>query len=324
MTRAGSQSPVRLNPAFDPYRAAAQPAAPQGNFILITAPAKINLYLGVHGEVDEGGYHRVDTVMTTLDIADTIAIAPADHLMVKTVPEADFPQEENSAYKAAVAMGEAFGREPNFAILIDKHIPIRAGLGGPSSDAAAAIMGICRYWGVDPRDERIDAVARSVGADVAFFLYGPPAFLDGRGDTMRELFRPLTGTPVALIKPMDAGVSTVEAYRRFDEKPVERGPIEPMLDAMRAHDEQAIFEQVSNNLGPIACELCPEIGEILDWVRSQPDVRAADVCGSGATVFAICNTQMAAERIGISAMHEHGWWAQAAKMEKSGPIIAVG
>ena len=187
------------NPAFDPLRAAGVRAeAPQGRFMLITAPAKINLYLGVHEQTDDEGYHGVDTVMT-----------PSDRLMVKTVPEADFPQESNSAYKAAVAMGEAFGREPNFAILIDKHIPIRAGLGGPSTDAAATIMGICRYWGVDPCDERIDAVARSIGADVPFFLYGPPAHLDGRGDTMREMFRPLTGTPVALVKPMTGGVSAV-------------------------------------------------------------------------------------------------------------------
>ena len=185
-------------------------------------------------------------------------------------------------------------------------------------------MGICRYWGVDPRDERIDAVARSIGADVPFFLYGPPAHLDGRGDSMRELFRPLTGAPVALVKPMEGGVSTVEAYRRFDEAPVEPGDLESMLAAMRAHDEEAIFGLVSNNLSHAACEICPEIGRIADWLRAQPDVRAVEVCGSGATVFAVCNTQMAAEKIGIAAMKEHGWWAQAARMEKSGPIIAVG
>lgn len=315
------------NPAFDPFRAAGaqvETAVPLGRFMLITAPAKINLYLGVHEGRDEDGYHRVDTVMTTLDIADTIAIAPSDRLMVKTVPEADFPQESNTAYKAAVLMGEAFGRDPNFAILIDKHIPIRAGLGGPSSDAAAAIMGICRYWGIDPRDERIDGVARSVGADVPFFLYGPPAFLDGRGDSVRELFRPLTGTPVVLVKPMESGVSTIESYRRFDECPVAPASLDPMLEALRAHDESAIFSRISNNLAPAACALCPEIGEIADWLRGQPDVRAVDVCGSGATVFAVCNTQMAAEKIGISAMRDHGWWAQAAKMEKSGPIVAVG
>ena len=299
-------------------------AAGKGRFILISAPAKINLYLGVHAGVDETGYHRVDSVMTTLDLTDTLAIAPAERLMVRTVPEADFPQEENSAYKAALAMGRAFGREPNFAILIDKHIPVRAGLGGPSTDAAATIMGICRYWGIDPRDERIDAVARSIGADVPFFLYGPPAYLDGRGDAMREMFRPLTGTPVALVKPQQSGVSTVAGYKRFDEIGEEPAPLEPLLEALRAHDEEKIFARVSNNLGPVACELCPEIGEILDWLRQQPDVRAADVCGSGATVYAVCKTQMAAEKIGRAAMNEHGWWAQAARMEKSGPYIAVG
>ena len=141
---------------------------------------------------------------------------------------------------------------------------------------------------------------------------------------MREMFRPLTGTPVALVKPMTGGVSTVEAYRRFDESPQPAGELEPMLDAMRAHDEDAVFSHVSNNLAPVARELCPEIGEILDWLREQPDVRAVDVCGSGATVFAVCKTQMAAEKIGIAAMKEYGWWAQAAKMEKSGPFIAVG
>mgnify|MGYP005769927803 CR=1 FL=1 len=192
-------------------------------FLLVTAPAKINLYLGVHPEKDGRGYHRVDSVMTAIDLTDTLAIAPAEHLMVRTVPEADFPMEENTAYRAAVAMGEAFDREPAFAILIDKHIPVKSGLGGASSDAAAVIMGICRYWGVDPTDPRIDRVARSVGADVPFFLYGPPAYFSGAGDVMDEIFRPLTGTPVALVKPLSDGVSTREAYERFDAAPPAAG-----------------------------------------------------------------------------------------------------
>ena len=294
------------------------------NFILISAPAKINLYLGVHPSKDEAGYHRVDSVMSTIDLTDTIAVSPSDRLMVRTVPEADFPQEENTAYKAAVAMGKAFGREPNFAILIDKHIPIRAGLGGPSTDAAATIMGICHFWNLDPSDSRIDEVARSIGADVPFFLYGPPAYLDGRGDTMREMFRPLTGTAVALVKPKTGGVSTRDAYEHFDANPQELPALEPMLEALRKHDEAAVFAHVANNLAPAACALAPEIAEIADWMREQPDVRAVEVCGSGSCVFAVCNTQMAAEKIALAAMNDHGWWSQAARMEKSGPYIAVG
>lgn len=293
-------------------------------FLLVTAPAKINLYLGVHPEKDGRGYHRVDSVMTAIDLTDTLAIAPAEHLMVRTVPEADFPMEENTAYHAAVAMGEAFDREPAFAILIDKHIPVKSGLGGASSDAAAVIMGICRYWGVDPTDPRIDQVARSVGADVPFFLYGPPAYFSGAGDVMDEIFRPLTGTPVALVKPLSDGVSTREAYERFDAAPPAAGDLEPVLAALRAHDEEALFASVSNNLAPVACELVPQIAEVRAWLREQPGVRAAEVSGSGSAVFAVCDTQMAAEAIVRSALEERGWWAQAAKMEKSGPVVAVG
>lgn len=298
-------------------------------FILITAPAKINLYLGVHPhgtdkDAEQSGYHRVDTVMTSIDLADTIAMAPHDGLLVRMVPEADFPMEQNAAYKAAVAMGEAFGRDPNFAILIDKHIPVRAGLGGPSADAAAAIMGICHYWKIDPTDPRIDAVARSIGADVAFFLYGPPAYLSGRGDVMEEMYRPLTGTPVVLVKPENGGVSAADAYATFDANPAAPADIEPMLQAMRDHREVDIFAHVHNNLGAAALELVPQMGEVLDWLREQDDVRVADVCGSGSCLFAVCNTQMAAEKIALSALKDHGWWAQAAKMEGTGPFIAVG
>lgn len=293
-------------------------------FLLITAPAKINLYLGVHTDKDERGYHRVDSVMTTIDLADTLAIAPHEELMVRTVPEADFPMEENSAYRAAVAMGEAFGREPNFAILIDKHIPVRSGLGGPSTDAAATIMALARHWNIDPSDPRIDEVARSIGADVPFFLYGPPAHLVGAGDEMHELFRPLTGTAVALVKPLASGVSARDAYVRFDEDPVPVPPLEPMLEALRAHDESAIFEHVGNNLAPAACSLEPEIARIVAWLREQPEVRAVEVTGSGACVYAVCTTQMAADAIVLSAINDHGWWGQSAKMEKTGPFVAVG
>ncbi len=292
-------------------------------FLLISAPAKINLYLGVHDQKDERGYHRVDSVMTAIDLSDVIAIAPADHLSVNTVPPADFPQEQNSAWRAAVAMGEAFGRAPDFAILIDKNIPLQAGLGGPSTDAAATILGICHFWGLDAADPRIDAVARSIGADVPFFLYGPPAWCVGAGDRVHELFRPLTGTPVALVKPRTGGVSTAEAYRRFDAAPPELPALEPLVDALRVHDETQIFAHVANNLAPASRELNPEMGQILDWIRTQSEVRAADVCGSGACVFAITTTQMAAEAI-VAAAAERGWWSHAAKMEKSGPFVAAG
>ena len=298
--------------------------AVQAPFVMITAPAKINLYLGVHPERDERGYHRVDSVMTCIDLADTVAIAPGSELMVKMVPAGNLPQEKNAAWKAARAMGEAFGRPADFTIVIDKHIPAGSGLGGASADAAAVIRGISEYWGLDPMDERIDAVARSVGADVPFFLYGPPAYLDGAGDQMRELFRPLTGTPLALVKPWDDAVSTPEAYRRFDETAPAAGPLEPVLDALRLHSEEALFSNLSNNFEPVIAEVLPEVAEIMAWLAEQPDVRAVRMTGSGSCVYAVCNTQMAAEKITLAALNEKKWWAQAAKMLEQGPFVAVG
>lgn len=298
--------------------------AVQAPFVMITAPAKINLYLGVHPERDERGYHKVDSVMTCIDLTDTVAIAPGNELTVKMVPAVDLPQENNTAWKAARAMGEAFGRPANFTIVIDKHIPAGSGLGGASADAAAVIRGISEYWGLEPMDERIDAVARSVGADVPFFLYGPPAYLDGAGDRMRELFRPLTGTPLALVKPWDDAVSTPEAYRRFDETAPAAGPLEPVLDALRLHSEEALFSNLSNNFEPVIAEALPEVAEIMAWLVEQPDVRAVRMTGSGSCVYAVCNTQMAAEKIALAALNEKKWWAQAAKMLEQGPFVAVG
>ena len=208
--------------------------------------------------------------------------------------------------------------------MIDKHIPAGSGLGGASADAAAVIRGISEYWGLDPMDERIDAVARSVGADVPFFLYGPPAYLDGAGDQMRELFRPLTGTPLALVKPWDDAVSTPEAYRRFDETAPAAGPLEPVLDALRLHSEEALFSNLSNNFEPVIAEVLPEVAEIMAWLAEQPDVRAVRMTGSGSCVYAVCNTQMAAEKIALTALNEKKWWAQAAKMLEQGPFVAVG
>lgn len=288
--------------------------------LTISAPAKINLYLGVHAQKDARGYHLVDTVMTALDLADTLTVRPSDALTVRTVPQTDFPQEHNTAYKAAVAMGKVFGREPHFNVLIDKHIPMCAGLGGPSTDAAATIVALCQFWGIDPHDERVLGVARSIGADVPFFLYGVPTYLDSCGDVMREMFQPFAGTPVALVKPWSSSVSTIEAYRRFDENPVALPPLEPMLEALRAHNDDEVLARVENNLAPAACGLAPEIGEILDWMRQQSGVRVANVCGSGATVFAICETQEAAEAVSAAA-DAHGWWSYAAKMGERGPSV---
>lgn len=280
----------------------------------LLAPAKVNLYLGVHDQKDERGYHLVDSVMAATDLCDAVDIAPADRLSVQTDPASDCPMERNTAYRAARAMGEAFGREPSFRISIRKRIPLCAGLGGPSTDAAAVILGLARLWGVDPADARLDAIARNIGADVPFFLHGALGYYDGGGDVLAEELPPLAGVPIVLVKPEDARVSTVEAYRAFDAEPVAPVPMEPLLRALRTGDADAALSHISNNLGGVAQAIAPQITEVTDWLRCRDGVRAVEVCGSGACVFAACDTPERAERIAASVSPGAGWWTCATSL----------
>lgn len=289
--------------------------------VVVSAPAKVNLYLGIHTERDGRGYHRVDSVMAALSLADTVTVEDADALEVVTVPAVDFPMEQNTAYRAAAALAHAFGLEPRVRIEIEKRIPLRAGLGGPSTDAAAAITGLCALWGLDERDERVEAVARSIGADVPFFLHGALAYLDGAGDRLRERFEPLAGLPVVLVRPQGAGVSAGAAYARFDEDPQPLPPLEPVLEALRAHDADAVAACVANNLAPASCALAPEIDEVLAWLRDRPGVQVALMSGSGSCSFALCASLDDARAIAQAAQAERGWWAYAATMEKSGARV---
>lgn len=282
--------------------------------VCVPAPAKINLYLGVHTEKDARGYHRVDSVMSAVGLCDSVRITESDKLEVRMVPEADFPMQSNAAYKAAAALGEAFGREPNFRIEIEKRIPIQAGLGGPSTDAAAAIKGICELWGEDPTSEQAVRVAKSIGADVPFFLYGAPAYLAGAGDDLKEVFAPLADVPVVLVKPNDASVPTPEAYKCFDENPIACKPMESMLQALRSGSSEDALANTFNNLAPIAEQIAPEITKVLTWLRAQEGTKAVGVCGSGACCYAICNSKETADKLAEEA-RQQTWWSQATKLK---------
>lgn len=281
--------------------------------LTLTAPAKINLYLGVHTERDDRGYHKVDSLMAAVGLADTVTVAPAKELTVQTVPASDFPMQKNTAYRAAVAMAEHYGREANVCVTIEKHIPLCAGLGGPSTDAAAVIVALAELWGIDRTDPALDAIARSIGADVPFFLHTSPAFYVGGGDVLATEYPALPATPVVLVKPREASVSTVEAYRRFDEAPVPADKPGAIASALRSGDAETAYALVHNNLGVISAQMEPRIQTVLDWLRAQDGTVAVDVCGSGACSFAICDTAVTAANLAALAQ-QNGWWSCATEL----------
>lgn len=280
--------------------------------IELLAPAKLNLHLGIYPGRDERGYHQADSIMMGVELADVVRVRRADALALTTSDDCGVSQEGNTAFRAARALCAAVGRDEGYDIFVEKRIPAQSGLGGASSDAASVLLGLCWLWGVDPLDERVVSVARSLGADVPFFLTMTPALLTGAGDVLHERFPFLLGVPVVLVRPA-AGVSTVEAYREFDADPTHPQSPAPMCEALRAGDVDAVAARLYNNLEPAARRLVPETGEARRWLEAQPGVRAAQLTGSGSCVFGLCESDDHAVRVAEAAQAGKKWWSCATK-----------
>ncbi|NTU88481.1 MAG: 4-diphosphocytidyl-2C-methyl-D-erythritol kinase, partial [Actinobacteria bacterium] len=169
--------------------------------IAVSSPAKVNLFLGV-GERGDDGYHELETILQCLDFCDILTFELHDEgskrglISLTCTPSLEIPQENNLAYRATAAFVETFGCDPlpdgsGISIRIEKNIPSQAGFGGGSSNAAAALLACAKVWGIDPLGEECLRLARSLGADVPFFLYGGCAYMVGRGDILRGRIEPL-------------------------------------------------------------------------------------------------------------------------------------
>ena len=219
----------------------------------------------------------------------------------------DIPARENIVFRAADLLSRGLAHDEPCAIdvRLEKAIPHQAGLGGGSADAAAMLLALARAWGLGDDDPRLAIVAEALGADVAFFLQGGCALLDGAGERLVRPLSPLRQA-VLLVKP-PAGVSTAAAYAAFDADPA---PVPPEL--LREVAEATAAEQVplANNLEPAAESLAPELAEVCAWALGQPGARAALLCGSGAATFVVMEDFDAACRAAAEALRR-GWWARA-------------
>ena len=285
--------------------------------IKLVAPAKVNLFLDI-GAKRPDGYHEAVSIMHALLLHDVLRmkLAPGkgEGLTVELsclaregLAQLDVPTERNIVTKAVRLLADSIGRVADEAIIVsvEKHIPAEAGLGGGSSDAAAALLGAARLWGLPPDDPRIEEAARSLGADVAFFLHGGCACLTGVGDVFAHDLAPMN-TNVVLVKP-EGGVSTAAAYRAFDEHPaaIPASDREAALAATRASDVP-----LRNNLVPVSEQLLPELADIRAWASARDDVDSVLMSGSGSAVFMQCPTFADAGRVAAEA-RTRGWWARA-------------
>ncbi len=303
--------------------------------IKVIAPAKVNLHLGIGALLDDG-YHAATSVLHAITLHDTLTMRfadaePGSGLSVvarcQGVAGVDAPEvesEDNIAHKAVEALARAVGREADEAVTIDiaKSIPHAAGLGGGSSDAAAALVGAARAWGIDPHSDQVVNVAASLGADVPFFLYGGCVCMTGRGDAFDHELEPMR-KPLVLVRP-DDGVSTAAAYKAFDE----HGTPEASDAAAAVHKAKGATDVVlSNNLALASEQVLPELTRVREWLCGQAGVeRGADgrpevlLSGSGSASFAVCESMDAAYAI-VSAAKLQGWWARSCSFAPIGASV---
>lgn len=281
--------------------------------IQMKAPAKVNLYLGVHELLDERGYHRVDTIMAGINVYDEVCIEPANKLSVLCDPPANFPQEKNTAYKAARLLGKAVGKDPKVRITIKKGIPEQGGLGGSSTDAATVLLAICKMWDMNPREQPVVEVAKKVGADVPFFLNPVTSLYTGAGDTLAEKYPEAPSLPMVVVRAPGPGVSTKAAYDEFDAGHVNAGGYERMRESLIKGTILDVANSIENNLGEIACRINPAARTARGWLRGRKGVLSCEVSGSGSCVFGICESLEAASLVAEEAEEQSGWWAVAAQ-----------
>ena len=302
---------------------------PMKNVTKIISPAKVNLVLAV-GEKQESGFHEVQTIMHSLALHDTLSMRRFDdegsgegpQVMLKcessfTIDPLLIKAEENIAYKAVVDLAKALGRtqDETIEMILNKVIPAEAGLGGGSSNAAAALVGAATLWGVGVEDERVQEVASRLGADVSFFLKGGCARLSGKGDVFEAQLEPRSGF-VLLVRP-DAGVSTGKAYAAFDEDPVL--PSSEYLSSIAALDAAADVS-LYNNLEKAACSVTPVVAQVLEWGRAAAGEENVVLCGSGSAVCCIFDSYQAACEASVEA-RKHEWWTRVTSFSPLGAAI---
>ncbi len=275
------------------------------------APAKVNLYLHLLG-VRADGYHLVDSLVAFADIGDRVTARASAALTV----EIEGPQaaslaglgEDNLMLRAARLLAGHVGIAAHAALHLQKNLPVAAGIGGGSSDAAATLRALCALWRVPVDEAHLRRLGARLGADVPACLHAGAAWIAGIGEQIEpEPLLPSAG--IVLVNPQIAlPTAAVFAARRgpfgyagrFSPMPQDAAGLAAVLGSLR------------NDLTAAAIGIAPEIGAVLAALARLPGALMARMSGSGATCFALFANRLKAERAGAAiAKAELGWWSAA-------------
>ena len=256
------------------------------------ARAKINLTLDILGTRADG-FHEVEMIMQALELADTVTLEkiPSGIELSVTGDENIPTDEKNLAYRAAVEVCKACGKNLGVAIDLQKKIPSAAGLGGGSSDAAAVIRGLNKLYSLNLSVNEMCETGARIGSDVPFCIVGGTCLAKGRGEILTQL-KPLKNFSVILIKPRGE-ISTAWAYKTYDENPAAvHPPTAEIVKLLDAGNYSAAFEKFANVLEPVATKKIPAVETYRKFLLER-GVEVALMSGSGPTVFALTDEKTA-------------------------------
>jgi 4-diphosphocytidyl-2-C-methyl-D-erythritol kinase len=269
-----------------------------------TAPAKINLALHVTGQRADG-YHLIDSLVTFAEDGDELSFvsADADSLTLSgqfgSVLSLDPAGLGGNLVLRArdllrATLDETGQRHGPVAITLDKNLPIASGIGGGSADAAATLRGLMRLWKAELAEDRLQAIALKLGADVPMCLTSRPLRAQGIGETLEPVALP--SFPIVLVNPMRP-VSTPEIFRRLARR--DNPAIAMLSSAAGAGHWFSRLAELRNDLQPPAETLVPEIAEACDYLR-QSLAGFVRMSGSGATCFGLYDSEPAALRAALA------------------------
>lgn len=276
----------------------------------ISAPAKINWFLRVEDKRGDG-YHNIASLMQFVTLHDSIALEESGDIEVLT--NTALPVHENLVFKAAMMLKETTGTERGAKISLKKEIPISAGLGGGSSDAAAVLKGLNQFWGLNLSFNELSGLSAGLGSDVPFFLGGPSALIKGKGEEV---------TPVVFKKPYNIllvkpafGISSAWAYKEFDACTDSRGltkkdnNIKLFCHALDSGDFSFLSDIPVNDLERVVFREYPLLRDIKQELLVNGALFSA-MSGSGSTVFGVFDSLQEAEKAGKKMLQ---YWCRTVK-----------
>lgn len=258
--------------------------------------AKVNLGLRV-GRLRPDGFHGIESVFHSVTLSDTITIddGSSAEIVLEVEGASGLEGPDNTMVRAALALQEHAGASRWAQLTLSKRIPIGAGLGGGSADAAAVLLGLNRLWGLDLPMDQLHVLAAEIGSDVPYCLTGGPMLVSGRGESLDPI--PASRTLWIVLGISTEPLSTAAVYARWDELGLEPGvSVAPLVTALGAGDLAGVAEAMHNDLEHASFSLRPELRSLKDEMTAAGAVGAL-MTGSGPTMMGLCESQAHAHEV---------------------------